>query len=158
MQGRSSGPGQMSTAWRPIPEWRPKPPAGMPIGEKEGRFRVLEVTIYFDYISDELKESAERHFEFTLRIPMTKANRKMSMLFWEFVASVKMEEVGIGVAGKHWDEGIVGYRYVGRTNAYKPRYVCLNKKTLWCMPKSGGWGTLTVWKAEEKKKVLRPRK
>lgn len=146
-----------STVWRPIPtEWRPRPPAGAPIGNKEGRFEVLEVTVYFDYVTDE--ESQERNFEFTLRIPMTKENRKMSLLFWEFVASVKMEEVGIGVAGKKWDEGIVGYRYTGRTNAYKPRYVCLNKATKWCMPKSGGWGTLTIWKAERKKQVLRPRK
>jgi hypothetical protein len=140
-----------------IPPWWPKPPAeSQIIGHKEGRFRVLEVTIYFDYLSDE--ESAERHFEFTMRIPQTKENRRRSVLFWEFVASVKMEDVGINVAASRWDEGIVGYRYTGRTNAYKPRYVCINKQTKWCMPRSGNWGILSLYKAEKKKTVLRPRK
>ncbi|HUW48854.1 MAG TPA: hypothetical protein VMW36_08965 [Patescibacteria group bacterium] len=130
--------------FRNIPAWRPRPPPNRPIGGKTGRFRVLELTIYFDYISD--GESQERHFEFTLRIPLTRRNSVWRAQFWEFVASAKMEEVGIHIQGNHWDEGIVGYRYTGRTNAYKPRYVCINKVTKWCMPKSGGWGTLTLWK------------
>lgn len=122
-----------------IPAWRPRPPRGRPIGERTGRFRVLELTIYFDYISDE--ESQERHFEFTLRIPQTKKNSVWHPRFWEFVASVKMEELGIHIQGNHWDEGIVGYRYVGRTNAYKPRYLCLNKQTKWAHP-AEGWGVI----------------
>lgn len=126
-----------------VPYFKPSLPAGgkigLPIGGRSGRFRVLEMTIYFDYVSDE--ESAERHFEFTLRIPMTKRNSRRSRTFWEFVASVKMEEVGIHITGSHWDEGVVGYRFTGRTNAYKPRYICINKQTYWCMPKKG-WGTL----------------
>jgi hypothetical protein len=133
-----------STAWRPIPEWRPRPPAGAPIGNKEGRFEVLEITIYFDYISPEAEESQNREFEWTFKIPQTKNNRRRSMLFWEFLASVKMEQVGIGVTGKKWDEGIVGYRYTGRTNSWKPRYICLNKVSKWCMPKSGNWGTIAL--------------
>lgn len=127
-----------------VQPWRPMHPGGgkiePPIGKRTGRFRVLEITIYFDYISDE--ESQERNFEFTLRIPMTKKNSRMAEMYWEFVASVKMEEMGIHITGHHWDEGVVGYRYTGRTNAYKPRYVIINKKTKWCSPEKGGWGIL----------------
>ncbi|MGD0496734.1 MAG: hypothetical protein ABSB28_11985 [Candidatus Bathyarchaeia archaeon] len=124
-----------------IPLWRPKTLTGRPIGGKQGRFRVLELTVYFDYVAGK-GESQDREFEFTLRIPLTKRNSRRNMLFWEFVAATKMEAVGIHIQGENWDEGIVGYRYTGRTNSYKPRYICLNKKTNWCMPKSGGWGTL----------------
>lgn len=126
-----------------IPRWNPKPPGGKygPIGGRSGRFRVRELTVYFRYLSDEAP-SQDRDFEFTLRVPLTRRNRRRSDMFWEFVASTKMEEVGIHVAARYWDEGIVGDRYVGRSNAYKPRYVCINKRTKWCMPKKGGWGTL----------------
>jgi hypothetical protein len=127
-----------------IPRWKIAAPAGgkieLKIGTREGRFRVLEMTIYFDYVSDD--ESQERNFEFTLRIPMTSKNSLKSEMYWEYVASVKMEEMGIHIASKHWDEGVVGYRYTGRTNAYKPRYVVINKKTKWCNPSKGGWGVL----------------
>jgi hypothetical protein len=135
----------MATQTQTIPPWRPIAPAGGKleerIGRKTGRFRVWEITIYFDYISDD--ESQQRNFEVTLRIPMTKKNRLKSDMYWEFVAMVKMESMGIRVSGHHWDEGIAGYPdYVGRTNAYKPRYCVINKKTKWCSPAEGGWGVL----------------
>jgi len=61
----------MAAQTQTIPPWKIAPPAGgkigLPIGKREGRFRVWEITVYFDYISDQ--ESQERNFEFTLRIP-----------------------------------------------------------------------------------------
>jgi hypothetical protein len=127
-----------------IPPWKIALPAGgkigPPIGKREGRFRVLEITVYFDYISD--NESQERNFEFTMRIPMTKKNSEKDELYWEFMAAVKMESMGIRISGHHWDEGVTGFRYTGRTNAYKPRYCVINKKTKWCSPAEGGWGVL----------------
>lgn len=100
-----------------------------------------ELTVYFKYVSDEAP-SQDRDFEFTLRIPLTKRNSRMSRTFWEFVTATKMEAIGIDVTGPHWDEGVIGDRLTGKTNAYKPRYVCINKWTKWCMPKRGGWGSL----------------
>lgn len=63
-------------------------------------------------------------------------------MYWEFMTAVKMESMGIRISGHHWDEGIVGDRYTGRTSAYKPRYCIINKKTKWCSPEEGGWGVL----------------
>jgi hypothetical protein len=124
-----------------MPAWRPRPPQNRPIGDKTGRFRVIELTVYFDYISDEAAQ--ERHFEMTLRIPMTKANTRIWRKdFWEFIAAAKMEELTIHVQGRKWDEGVVGYRDVGMTNAYLPRYVVINKQTKWVHPASGSWGIL----------------
>jgi hypothetical protein len=132
----------MSTRFGKIPAWRPRPPQGRPIGGKTGRFRVFEFTIYFDYVSD--GESQERHFEMTLRIPMTKENTRIWRDdFWEFVAAAKLAELGIDTTGKHWDEGIVGYRWVGRANGYLPKYVVINKLTRWAHPEKG-WGTIRM--------------
>jgi len=146
-----------------IPRWRVAPlggKIGLPIGTRSGRFKVRELVVYFAYVSDDPR--SERDFEFTLRIPMTKPNILRSDLYWEFVAATKMEEVGIHLAGDNWEQGIVGDRFTGRTNAYKARYVCINKKTKWCMPQSGGWGlirTPTIEKAERReKKAIRLRK
>lgn len=134
-----------------IPAWRPRLAGGKaaPIGGRSGKFRVLEISINFGYTSG--KPNQDRDFEFTLRVPLTRRNRRRSDLFWQFVAQVKMEELGIHVQSGDWDEAIIGYRYTGRTDSYKPRYNILNKQTKWCRPEGGGWSTLWVTPAKQEK-------
>jgi hypothetical protein len=142
----------MTAQTQTIPRWKIAAPAGgkigLPIGGKEGRFEVQEIAVYFDYLSPE--GDVIDSFEFNLRVPMTKKNRRRSDEFWEFIASVKMEEKDIHITSEHWDVGIdikKGWRYVGRTNAWKPRYNIIKKHgrdVTWHAPPEGGWGTLSL--------------
>lgn len=135
-----------------IPPWNPKPPKNKPIGGKKGRFDVIEFTVYFDYVSDGRPEQ-ERHFEMTIRVPMTKANTRIwTNDFWGFVAAVKMEQLHIYTQGPHWDESIVGYRDVGRTNSYLPIYFLINKQAHWTYPDRGRWDTIRMDKHVDRRR------